>query len=88
MATQKYMGKGVLTKRLTAQVGNKSLAYALLKKRGDMKADGSLTAEGKKRNSMTAAERAKDRMANTSGKPTKAFKYNPRTNAATLKRKK
>lgn len=88
MATQKHMGKGVLAKRLAAQVGSKPLAYALLKKRGDMKADGSLTAKGKKRDSMTAAERAKDRMAKVSGKPAKAYKYNPRTNAATLKGKK
>lgn len=88
MATQKYMGKGVLAKRLAAQVGSKSLASALLKKRGDMDAEGNLTAKGKKRNAMTAAERAKDRAAKASKRPTKDFKYNPHTNRATLKGKK
>ena len=88
MATQKFMGKGVLAKRLAAQVGDKSLAYALLKKRGDMDAKGNLTAKGRKRDAMTAAERAKDRASKESKRPTKDYTYNPRTNRATLKRKK
>jgi|DEB0MinimDraft_6_1074348.scaffolds.fasta_scaffold20126_3 hypothetical protein len=88
MATQKHMGKGKLVKRLTAQVGSSSLAHALLKKRGDMDAKGKLTAKGRKRNAMTASERAKDRATKSSGKPTKDYKYNPKTNRATLKGKK
>jgi hypothetical protein len=82
------MGKGVLVKRLTAQVGNKGTAIALLKKRGDLSASGELTTKGKARDNMTAAERAKDRAAKTAGKAPKDFKYNPKTNRATLKRKK
>lgn len=88
MATQKFMGKGVLAERLAAQVGDKSLAYALLKKRGDMDAKGNLTAKGRKRDAMTAAERAKDRASKESKRPAKDYTYNPRTNRATLKRKK
>ena len=37
---------------------------------------------------MTAEQRAKDRASKRSGRPTKDFKYNPRTNRATLKSKK
>jgi hypothetical protein len=85
MATQKHMGKGVLAKRLAAQVGSEKLAYALLKKRGDMKSNGKLTAKGKKRDAMTAEERAIDRAAKLSGKPAKKYTYNPKTNRATLK---
>ena len=48
MATQKYMGKHQLINRLSAQVGNKEEAINILKKRGDLKADGkTLTAKGK-----------------------------------------
>ena len=51
-------------------------------------ADGkTLTAEGMKRNMMTAEERAKDRAAKRSDKTPSAFKYNPKTNIATLKRR-
>lgn len=87
METQKHMGRGALVKRLAAQTGSKAMAIALLKKRGHLTKDGKLTAEGKKRDAMTAAERAKDRAAKASGKPAHAFKYNPRSNTATLKRK-
>jgi len=81
--TTKHMGEGKLVKRLAAQVGSKPLAENLLKKRGDMKADGTLTAKGKARNNMTAEERAKDRASKASGKPTKSFTYNSNTNRAT-----
>jgi len=71
------MGRNQLIKRLIAQLGgNKSFAYALLKKRGDMNADGTLTAKGEKRNRMTAGERAHDRADTT---PT-THTYNPETN--------
>jgi hypothetical protein len=85
MVTQKYRGKGVLLKRLAAQVGDKGMAAAILKKRGDMTATGKLTKKGKKRNNMTAAERAKDRASKAEGRKPSAFKYNPKTNRATLK---
>jgi hypothetical protein len=87
MATQKFMGRGQLIDRLTAQVGNRGLAIEILKKRGHLKADGkTLTKEGMKRNAMTASERAKDRAAKKSGNQVSDYSYNPRTNRAKLMR--
>jgi hypothetical protein len=84
MATQKFMGRGQLVDRLTAQVGSRGLAIEILKKRGHIKSDGkTLTKEGMKRNAMTASERAKDRAAKKSGLSSSQFNYNPRTNTAT-----
>lgn len=83
--TQVAMGRGSLLKRLTAQTGSAAMATGILKKRGDMNADGSLTAHGAARNLMTAEERALDRSAKRYGKPTTSFEYNPRTNSANLK---
>jgi len=80
MATQKFMGEGQLVNRLAAQVGSKELAITLLKKRGHMSANGALTAEGKKRNNMSAEERAKDRASKATGDPKSSFSYNPATN--------
>ena len=81
MATQKFMGRGQLINRLTAQVGSKKLAIEILQKRGHLKADGkTLTEKGLKRNAMTAEERAKDRASKKTGKPADSFKYNPKTN--------
>ena len=81
MATQKAMGKGQLIDRLTAQVGSRSLAINILKKRGDIKADGkTLTVHGKKRNAMTAEQRAKDRASKETGLPPGSFIYNASTN--------
>ena len=85
MGTQKAMGRGKLVDRLAAQVGGKPLAIALLKKRGDMSASGALTSKGKKRDAMTAAERAKDRAAKESGRSAKDYTYTPKTNTAHLK---
>jgi len=65
METQKFMGRGQLVPRLIAQVGSKNFAMNLLKERGHMNSDGSLTAEGEKRNQMTAGERAHDRQGTT-----------------------
>lgn len=81
MATQKFMGRGKLLERLTAQVGDRKLAVGILQKRGHLKADGkTYTKEGMKRNSMTAEERAKDRAAKQTGRSAEDFKYNPTTN--------
>jgi hypothetical protein len=88
MATQKAMGKNKLVERLAAQVGSKNMAIGLLKKRGQMDAKGNLTAKGKKRNSMTAKERAVDRASKASGKPKSKYKFNAKTNSATLKKRK
>lgn len=87
MATQKSMGRNSLLKRLTAQVGSKSMAIALLKKRGHMTKDGKLTAAGRKRNSMTASGRAKDRAAKDSGGKPSDYKYNKKKNTAKKKKK-
>ena len=87
MATRAYIGAHELLPRLTAQVGNEGLARALLIKRGDMKPNGGFTAKGKKRDAMTAEERAIDRAATKTGRPKSAYKYNPHTNAATLRNK-
>lgn len=77
-------------KRLTSQLGTKGvknpskLAAALLIKRGQMK-DGKLTAKGKARQALGASGRAKDRAAKRSGRKASEFKYNAKTNRATLK---
>lgn len=85
MKTQKHMGRGQLVERLAAQTGSKGMAIALLKKRGQMNDDGSLTAAGRARNQMTAAERAKSRAAKESGGSSHDYTYNRRTNAARKK---
>ena len=86
MATQKFMGRNELIKRLSAQVGSEAQATEILKKRGDMYSNGKLTPKGEARNRMTAEERAKDRAAKATGKPTSAFTYNPRTNTAKVRK--
>ena len=86
MATQKFMGKNELVNRLAAQVKSKPLAINILKKRGDLKADGkTLTANGKKRDNMTAEERAVNRATKRSKHKNTEYKYNPKTHRATLK---
>jgi len=86
MATQKFMGKGQLIDRLAAQVGNRDMAINILKDRGDLMADGkTFTAQGAKRNNMTAEQRALDRASKRSGKEKDSYSYNPKTNRATLK---
>jgi len=83
MATQQFMGRGQLINRLTAQVGSREAAIALLQKRGHLKADGkTFTAAGQRRNEMTAAERAIDRASKATGKPKGEFSYNAKTNTA------
>jgi len=88
MTTQKFMGKGQLIDRLTAQVGNRETAIKLLQDRGQLKADGkTFTAAGELRNNMSAQERAIDRATTKSGKPKNAYSYDPKTNSATLKKR-
>ena len=88
MTTQKFMGRHQLIDRLAAQIGSRETALEVLKKRGQVDDKGNLTAAGKKRDAMTAEERALDRAStkSASGKKPTAFKYNPRTNRATLKK--
>jgi len=87
MATQKFMGRGQLINRLAAQVGSKEAAIDILKKRGHVNAKGELTAEGRKRDMMTASERAKDRAAKAANRSVDQYVYNPETNRATLRRR-
>ena len=85
MQTQKFMGRGQLLERLTAQVGDRKKAIAILQSRGHLKADGkTYTAEGMKRNMMTAEERAKDRASKYTGRPAEDFNYNTKTNTTII----
>lgn len=65
--------------------GAAGMAMALLKKRGQISSDGKLTAKGKQRQALGNDGRAKDRASKKSGKSAKNYKYNPKTNRATLK---
>jgi hypothetical protein len=86
MITQKFMGRGQLINRLSAQVGSREKAIRILQNRGHLMADGkTLTEEGKRRDRMTAEERSNDREAKKSGESANMFIYNPMTN--TSKRK-
>jgi len=86
MATQKFMGKNQLVDRLAAQVGSKEAAISI-QKRGHVDAQGNLTEAGKVRYAMTAQERAIDRESTRSGNKPTAYKYDSRTNRATLRKK-
>lgn len=76
--------------RQLASKGNKDakgMARALLIKRGHAKNDGTLTEEGKKRQALGNAGRAKARAAKYSGKNDPSdYSYDPKTNAAKLKK--
>ena len=88
MATQKHMGANSLVARLTAQVGSREMAVKILRQRGHMEMDSErLTPAGQARDGMTAKERALDRASARSAHPASAYKYNPATNSATLKRR-
>jgi hypothetical protein len=60
--------------------GAAGMAAALLKKRGQMDGKGKLTSEGKKRQALGNAGRAKDRAAKAGGGKPSDYKYNPKTN--------
>lgn len=82
-----------LVDRLTSQLASKGMkdaqgeAIAILKRRGHLDNDGKLTTEGQKRQTMGPEGRAKDRAAKATGRSPAAYKYNPKTNTATLKRR-
>ena len=89
MITQKFTGKNQLIDRLASQIGDRDKAISILQERGHLKADGkTFTVEGMKRNMMTAEERAINRASKLSGKPEAKYKYDVKTNRATLKGKK
>jgi hypothetical protein len=88
MITQKFMGRGQLINRLSAQVGSREKAVRILQNRGHLMADGkTLTEEGKRRDRMTAEERSNDREAKKSGESANMFIYNPLTNTSKRKLK-
>lgn len=80
-----------LVKQLEAKGYSKSSSFAIatksLQKAGDLKpGSGEATAKGKKRGAMTPAARAKDRAAKRSKHKAKDYKYNAKTNLATLRK--
>jgi hypothetical protein len=86
MTTQKFMGRNQLIDRLAAQVGDRAKALAILEKRGHVyPGTTTLTPEGHARDQMTAEERAIDRAKKATGKPARAFTYDPKTNTARIK---
>lgn len=79
-----------LVSQLKAKGKSTSSAYAIatkaLQRSGNLKSGSTeATAKGKRRGAMTPAERAKDRAAKKSGRKKNEFKYNSKTNRATLK---
>jgi len=77
----------LLSKGLSESAAN-AIARKRLQEAGILKKNSEeLTKYGKKRQEMGAAGRAKDRAARASGRPTSDYKYNARTNRATLKAK-
>jgi hypothetical protein len=79
------LDRGQLINRLTAQVGSKAKAIAILQKRGHLNADGkTLTSKGMIRNEMTASERALDRASKRTGKPANHFYYDQFKNSVKL----
>jgi hypothetical protein len=81
-----------LVKQLQAKGYSKSSAFAIgtsaLQKSGNLKkGTNKPTKKGTKRGKMTPSARAKDRAAKRSKHSTSNFKYNPKTNRATLRKK-
>lgn len=81
-----------LQKRLSKQLKDRGVknsdgvAYGLLKKRGQADAKGKLTSKGKKRQKLGNKGRAIDRASKRSGHSKNEYKYNPKTNMASLKK--
>lgn len=79
-----------IVKRLTNQLSSKGVknakgvAISRLTEYGILK-DGKLTEKGKKRQAMGASGRAKDRAAKAAGRSPDDYKYDKKTNRATLK---
>lgn len=79
-----------LVKQLKAKGKSTSAAFAIatavLQRSGNLKKGSQkATSKGKRRGSMTPAQRAKDRAAKRSGKSPSSYKYNSKTNTAKLK---
>jgi hypothetical protein len=85
MREKDLLDKGQLVNRLASQVGSRERAVAILQSRGHLSPDGvTLTEEGIKRDSMTASDRAIDRAAKRTGRPSNHFYYDQFTNTAKL----
>lgn len=88
------MSKSKLETRLTRQLAAKGVkgaantARGILLKRGHIESDGDLTPKGKERQDLGNDGRAKDRAAKASGgkHDPSDYKYDPKTNRATLKK--
>lgn len=81
-----------LVSQLQAKGKSKSSAYAIatkaLQRSGNLKpGTQEATAKGKRRGAMTPAARAKDRAAKKAKRKTSDYKYNRKSNIATLKKK-
>lgn len=79
-----------LVRQLRAKGKSESAAYAIatkaLQRSGNLKpGTQKATAKGKRRGDMTPAERAKDRASKKSGRKKSDYKYNSKTNQATLR---
>ena len=61
------------------------IATSALRRSGNIDSSGKATKKGEKRGNMTAGERAIDRQSKYSKRPKSDFKYNRKTNRATLK---
>ena len=72
--------KGV-TKKSAYAIATKKLQESGNLKKGTIKA----TKKGTRRGNMTPAQRAKQRASKLSGKPVSAYKYNAKTNRATIR---
>ena len=80
-----------LVSQLRAKGKSKDAAFAIatsaLQKSGNLKKGSTEpTAKGKRRGAMTPAARAKDRAAKKSKHKTSDYKYNSKTNVATLRK--
>lgn len=81
-----------LVKQLRAKGHSKSAAFAIatksLQRSGNLKkGTKKATAKGRRRGGLTPAQRAKSRASKKSGRPARNYRYNKRTNTATLKRR-
>ena len=81
-----------LVSQLMAKGKSESAAYAIatsaLKKSGNLDSKGRATNKGKRRGKMSPGQRAIDRASKKSGRPKSDYKYNAKTNRATLKKSK
>lgn len=82
-----------LVSQLKAKGKSASAAYAIatstLQKSGNLKKNSTkATAKGKKRGAMTPSQRAKDRASKRSKHKPSDYKYNPKSNLATLRKSK